>query len=90
MPLTILRRLDCVLKPVKASMLEPYEQIKGKNYGDILDTLTNTTGLWNTSKLDMAKLLDDPDNIADNLLECIAGFSDVPLQVHAITPASDT
>ena len=78
LPLTVLRRLDCVLAPVKEQMLERFEQIKGKvdNYGDILDTLTNTTGLWNTSKLDLAKLLDDPDNIADNLLEYVGGFSD--------------
>lgn len=78
LPLTVLRRLDCVLAPVKEQMLESYGQVKGKveNYGDILDTLTNTTGLWNTSKLDLAKLLDDPDNIADNLLAYIAGFSD--------------
>ena len=30
LPLTVLRRLDCVLGPVKPRMLEMYEQVKGK------------------------------------------------------------
>ena len=37
--------------------------------------LTAVDGLWNTSRFDIPKLLDDPDNIADNLRAYIAGFS---------------
>lgn len=77
LPLTVLRRFDCVLAPVKADMLDQYERLKGKveNFAPILDQLTDTDGLWNTSRFDIAKLLDDPDNIADNVRAYIADFS---------------
>jgi hypothetical protein len=35
------------------------------NFGPILDKLTSIRGLWNISKLDLPKLLDDPDHVAD-------------------------
>ena len=77
LPLTVLRRLDCVLEPVKPAMLAKYEEVKGKvgNFGPILDKLTDIKHLWNTSPLDFPKLLDDPDHIADNLRAYIHGFS---------------
>ena len=77
LPLTVLRRLDCVLDPVKAAMLEKHEQVKGKvqNFGPLLDKLTDIRDLWNISPFDLPKLLDDPDHIADNLRAYIHGFS---------------
>jgi len=77
LPLTVLRRLDCVLDPVKPAMLEKHEQVKGKvgNFGPLLDKLTDIRDLWNISPFDLAKLLDDPDHIADNLRAYIHGFS---------------
>jgi hypothetical protein len=58
-------------------MLDTYGRVKGKveNFGPMLDQLTTVKGLWNTSKFDFAKLLDDPDSIRGNLLDYIAGFS---------------
>jgi len=77
LPLTVLRRLDCVIAPVKDDMLAKYDSVKDTldNYGPVLDRLTDTRHLWNTSPYDMAKLLDDPDNIATNLNAYIRGFS---------------
>ena len=77
LPLTVLRRFDCVLAPVKQDMLDTYDKLKGKveNFGPVLDALTEVDGLWNTSKFDIPKLLDDPDNIRDNLQAYIASFS---------------
>src|SRR5680860_14118 len=77
LPLTVLRRFDCVLAPVKNEMLTSYERLKGRveNFGPVLDQLTPVDGLWNTSKYDIPKLLNDPDNIRDNLQVYIAGFS---------------
>jgi len=77
LPLTVLRRLDAVLAPVKDKMLETYARVEGKveNFGPVLDALTDVTGLWNTSKYDMVKLLDDPDNLASNLRAYIHAFS---------------
>ena len=77
LPFTVLRRLDCVLDPVKAGMLAKYESVKGRveNFGPVLDALTDIDGLWNTSRFDLPKLLNDPDNLADNLRAYIHGFS---------------
>ena len=77
LPLTVLRRLDCVLDPVKEAMLVKYAEVKGSvdNFGPILDRLSDIKHLWNTSRFDLAKLLDDPDHLADNLRAYITGFS---------------
>ncbi len=77
LPLTVLRRLDCVIAPVKPDMLDRYHQVEGTidNYGPVLDRFTDIKHLWNVSQFDLAKLLDDTDNIADNLRAYIAGFS---------------
>ena len=69
LPFTVLRRLDCVLDPVKDEMLTKSESVKGRveNFGPVLDALTDIDGLWNTSRFDLPKLLNDPDNLAANL-----------------------
>jgi type I restriction enzyme M protein len=40
LPLTVLRRFDCVLEPVKQRMLDTYARIEGRveNFGPVLDT----------------------------------------------------
>ena len=47
LPLTVLRRFDCVLAPVKQDMLDTYDKLKGKveNFGPVLDQLTSVDGL---------------------------------------------
>ena len=77
LPMTVIRRLDCVLEQVKLAMLEKYQQVKGKvaNFGPLLDKLTDIRDLWNVSPFDLPKLLNDPDHIADNLRAYIHGFS---------------
>ncbi|MEZ5341779.1 MAG: class I SAM-dependent DNA methyltransferase [Acidimicrobiales bacterium] len=77
LPFTVLRRLDCVIEPIKGDMLAKYDSVKDtvENYGPILDRLTDTRHLWNTSKYDLPKLLDDSDHVAANLRAYIAGFS---------------
>ena len=78
LPFTVLRRLDCVIAPVKDQMLAKHQSTTAagiENYGPVLDQLTATQHLWNTSQYDLAKLLDDTDHIASNLQAYIAGFS---------------
>ena len=76
LPLTVLRRLDCVLEPTKEKVLEKAQALKGKveNVEPVL-CATAKEQFYNTSKLDMAKLLDDPTRIAANLRSYIAAFS---------------
>src|SRR5215213_8555774 len=68
LPLTVLRRLDCVLEPTKAKVLEVHSKMAGKvdNLDPILEKASGEQ-FYNTSKLDLRKLLDDPGNIGDNL-----------------------
>jgi type I restriction enzyme M protein len=77
LPLTVLRRLDSVLAPTKAAVLERHSQLQGK-LENLDPLLTSVSGeqFYNVSKLDLPKLLDDPSNIADNLRAYIAGFSE--------------
>ncbi len=76
LPLVVLRRLDCVLEPTKAKVLETHARIEGK-VDNVEPILCGASGeqFFNTSQLDMRRLLDDPSNIADNLRAYIAGFS---------------
>lgn len=76
LPLTVLRRLDCVLEPTKTAVLETADKMTGRveNLDPILERAAGQQ-FFNTSKLDLPKLLDDPANIADNLRSYIAGFS---------------
>ena len=76
MPFTVLRRLDCVLEPTKAKVLERYAKLKGSidNIGPVLEAVSGEQ-FYNTSSLDFRRLLDDPTQIAANLRAFIAGFS---------------
>jgi type I restriction enzyme M protein len=76
LPLVVLRRLDCVLEPTKAKVLERNAALKGRveNVGPVLQSITGV-GFYNTSPLDLRRVLDDPGNVAGHLRTYIAGFS---------------
>jgi type I restriction enzyme M protein len=76
LPLTVLRRLDCVLEPTKARVLERYKRIKG-TIDNVEPVLRNVAGeqFYNLNPLDLPRLLDDPGQLAANLRAYIAGFS---------------
>ncbi|KPF83906.1 restriction endonuclease subunit M [alpha proteobacterium AAP38] len=76
LPLTVLRRLDCVLEPTKAAVLaELAEKEKlGINPEPFLLRKSGQS-FFNTSPMDMKKLMGDQDHIRENLFAYIAGFS---------------
>ncbi|NJD17833.1 MAG: SAM-dependent DNA methyltransferase, partial [Gemmatimonadetes bacterium] len=76
LPLTVLRRIDCVLADTKQAVLERNAQIKGKldNPDDLLRK-TSGYAFYNTSLYDFEKLLQDAPNLAKNLRNYLAGFS---------------
>ncbi len=77
LPMTVLRRLDCVLRDTKPKVLARYETLKGgkvKNLDPILQRITGVP-FHNISKLDFEKLKGDPNHIAANLVAYIKGFS---------------
>ena len=76
LPLTVLRRLDCVLQKTKPAVLRRAAQLKG-HIENVEPVLENVAGqrFYNTSPLDFRRLLDDPAQIAGNLRGYIAAFS---------------
>ncbi len=77
LPLTVLRRFDCLLAPTKAAVLEEYPAIKSKPETVLRSFLQKITKrpFYNLSKLDFKKLLDDPNQLAPNLNSYINKFS---------------
>src|SRR5258707_9527730 len=79
LPMTVLRRFDCVLTPTKAKVLAEYETRRStKLEGDALDQRLNKAAgqrFHNHSPLDFEKLKGDPDNIEKHLVSYIKGFS---------------
>ena len=82
LPLTVLRRFDCLLGPTKQAVLEEHQRIKLKPDTVIRRLLEDITGykFYNLSKMQFDKdarnsLLNDPNNLAPNLNSYINGFS---------------
>ena len=77
LPLTVLRRLDCVLAPTKEKVLA--ERAK---YGETIDNISPILEhaaeqtFYNTSKYDFTKLLAETGILADATLSYVNGFSD--------------
>ena len=77
LPLTVLRRLDCVLEPTKDKVLEIAGKLPAslENRDPVLEHAAGQS-FFNTSKHSFTSLLADPDNVAGNLRNYIAGFSE--------------
>ena len=78
LPMTVLRRFDCVLAPTKVKVLEELNRKKSKFQGEALESwLDRAAGqlFHNRSPLDFQKLKGDPDNIERHLVSYINGFS---------------
>lgn len=77
LPLTMLRRMDCVLEPTKQKVLDAYAKHKSKSDAareSILNRVAKQQ-FHNASKLDFAALKGDANNIARNLSHYIKSFS---------------
>jgi type I restriction enzyme M protein len=77
LPLTVLRRLDCVLEPTKEAVLAKAAELKTRNITNVEPILNRVAkaSFHNTSKFDFQKLKGEPDKIAANLTAYIKGFS---------------
>ena len=74
LPLTVLRRLDCVLEPTKAEVLRQAKGLRPEAADIVLPKVTKVP-FYNTSPLDFQKVLGDPSHIATGLRSYINGFS---------------
>ncbi|WP_423928906.1 type I restriction-modification system subunit M [Candidatus Palauibacter sp.] len=78
LPLTVLRRLDCVLAPTKEKVLARKAELRGLGLEDMDAQLKKAAGFafYNTSRYDFERLLGDAPALAANLRNYIVGFSD--------------
>lgn len=78
LPLTVLRRLDCVLADTKEKVLKEYPKIQSMKVQNTDPILNNISGynFHNHSLYDFNKLIADPEHIGANMRNYIAGFSD--------------
>ena len=84
LPLTVLRRFDCVREATKKTVLAQHTKLEGKN-GQVIDRVLNSRtkgedgqppGFHNHSALDFQALKGDPDNVGRHLIDYINGFSE--------------
>ena len=77
LPLTVLRRLDCVLAPTKEKVLARNAELKELGLEDRRRQLERASGFafYNTSHYNFGRLLADAPQVAANLRNYIAGFS---------------
>ena len=78
LPLTVLRRLDCVLAPTKERVLRRQAELRERGLKELDRQLRRASGFafYNTSQYDFDRLLADAPGLAGNLRNYIAGFSD--------------
>ena len=77
LPMTVIRRLDCVLEPTKQKVLDHLPKVQTLNEIIVEKTLNKVAGynFHNRSPFNFDKLIADPNNIALNLRAYINGFS---------------
>ena len=78
LPMTVLRRFDCVLAPTKANVIAEHERWHHRLDGKALDARLNAASkqrFHNHSPLDFEILKGDPDHIAEHLITYIHSFS---------------
>jgi len=77
LPLTVLRRLDCVLSPNKQKVLDYLPKVEklSDSAKDLTLNKIAKANFHNRSQFDFAKLVADPNHIAANLRNHINGYS---------------
>lgn len=78
LPMTVLRRFDCVLASTKDAVLRKFEQVKDKHKDEALESILNKVSgqrFHNRSPLTFERLKGDPDNMGQHLTSYIKGFS---------------
>lgn len=77
LPMTVLRRLDCVLEPTKQKVLDYLPKINTlkDNAKDLALNKIAGFNFHNRSQFNFQKLVADPNNIGTNLRQYINGFS---------------
>jgi type I restriction enzyme M protein len=75
LPLTVIRRFDCILEETKDAVLERNKNLNIEVKEPILRNISGHS-FYNTSPFTFKRLLDDPDNIEANFRSYLNGFSE--------------
>lgn len=75
LPLTVIRRFDCILSDTKDAVLQKYEEVKNLPMKDVLLRKVAGYDFYNISKYTFERLMDDPDHIEENFRNYLNGFS---------------
>ncbi|MCP4403449.1 MAG: SAM-dependent DNA methyltransferase [bacterium] len=77
LPMTVLRRLDCILAPTKQAVLEYLPKVErfSESVKDLTLNKAAQLNFHNRSQFDFERLKADPVNVAANLRNYINGFS---------------
>ncbi|HET9742351.1 MAG TPA: class I SAM-dependent DNA methyltransferase [Terriglobales bacterium] len=77
LPLTVLRRFDCLLASTKEQVLKEHTRLKGKPETLVRSILGKITGypFYNLARFDFGKVLDDSPQLAENLTKYMNAFS---------------
>lgn len=77
LPLTVIRRFECILASTKDEVLARYEEVQNLPMRDVLLRKASSKAFYNTSKFTFERLLDDPDSIEANFRDHLNGFSEL-------------
>lgn len=77
LPLTVLRRLDCVTEPNKEEVLQKHEELQDQGIENVEPTLKKASGhpVYNTSEYTFESLCAEPENLEENLKYYIQSFN---------------
>jgi hypothetical protein len=86
LPMTVLRRLDCVLEPTKDKVLARQKALSGGKVKNVDPILCRVTGVpfYNTSRYSFEKLKGGPNNSAANLTNYIKGYEKIREEAEPI------
>lgn len=78
-PMTVIRRFECVLEKTKDAVVEKYND--NKSYPERAMYRISGKPFFNTSRFTLKELCNDPDNIQSNFIEYIESFSSNVLDI---------
>ena len=76
LPLTVIRRFDCILSEKKQAVLAMYDKVKDNPLKDNFLTAASGYEFYNISKFTFETLLDAPNDIESNFRNYLNGFSE--------------
>ena len=76
LPLTVIRRFDCILADTNEAVWEKYESIKALPMQKVLLETAAKHPFYNISHYTFERLINDPDNIEENFHKYLNGFSE--------------